>query len=289
MSPFILHIPHEASRAVADSVRRKRLAHNWTQQELAAGSPGGARPKVIVGFNPQAGEMISGTDELPSGFSHFIIKFNAAEDGPEAGVTELAYSLMAAEAGINMQESRLFQTEDGKRYFGTARFDRKGNERVHMHSLGGLLHASHRLPSLGYDGYLKATRALTRDYRQLLQAYRRMVFNVLAHNRDDHVKNFAFLMSRSGEWRLAPAYDLIYSMGINGWHTMDVAGEAENPGRKDMLRLAESAGITSAEANEIIQQVSAAVDQWPEFAEGAGVPGPDAAEIAKKLARIRSS
>src|SRR5690625_5221043 len=114
---------------------------------------------------------------------------------------------MARGAGVEMSEERLFETAGGGRSFGAVRFDRDHNHRIHAHTLGGLLHASHRYRSLGYDGYLRATRAMTGDHRQVLQAYRRMVFNVIAGNRDDHTKNFAFLMSRTGQWRLAPAYD----------------------------------------------------------------------------------
>jgi serine/threonine-protein kinase HipA len=160
---------------------------------IAGGSPGGARPKVLVGVDA-GGRMICGAADLPRGYRPFLVKFAAREDAADIGAVEAAYALMAAEAGVEVPATRLFETPDGGRYFAAERFDRRDGRRVHMHTLGGLLHASHRLPSMDYEGYLKATLVLTRDQRQVEQAYRRMAFNVLAHNRDDHVKNVSYLM-----------------------------------------------------------------------------------------------
>lgn len=241
--------------------------------ELAGGSPGGARPKVLVGVDSQTDHLIAGTSDLPRGYRHYVIKFGIREDGPHIGQIEAAYALMARSAGITMPETRLFETKDGRRHFGVERFDRQGNrDRFHTHTLGGLLHANHRLPSVDYEGFLKTTLALDKDHRHLQQAYRRMAFNVLAHNRDDHVKNFSYLMHPDGTWQLAPAYDLIYSSGINGWHTMDIAGEAQNPTRDHMLKLAETIGMAPKDATEAIEQVKDAVGQWSQFAHATGVP-----------------
>lgn len=250
---------------------------------IAGGSPGGARPKVLVGVR-EDGRMIAGTAELPDGYRHFIIKFAAGEDGPHVGTVEAAYALMAAEAGLDMPPTRLFETPDGGRYFGAERFDRRGKARFHMHSLGGLFHASHRVASMDYEGFLRTTRALTRDQRQVDEAYRRMVFNVVAHNRDDHVKNFSYLMDRNGEWKLAPGYDLIFSEGPGRQHTMDVAGEAERPGDRHMLRVAELCDVDSGVAREIIGQVRDAVADWPRFASTTGVPAETAHQIRRLLA-----
>jgi len=237
---------------------------------IAGGSPGGARPKVLVGVRDD-GRLISGTSSLPEGYHHVLIKFPAQEDPSDIGAVEAAYALMAQTAGVDVPPSRLFETQDGGRYFGVERFDRKGNQRLHMHTLGGLFHASHRLPSMEYEGFLKATLSLTKDQRQVEEAFRRMAFNVLAHNRDDHVKNFSYLMDRNGGWRLSPAYDLVFSEGPRGQHTMAIAGEAERPTERDMLRVAEDCNVDTHGAREIIQEVRDAVKQWPSFAKDTGV------------------
>jgi len=249
---------------------------------IAGGSPGGARPKVLVGVG-EDGHMISGASDLPEGYRHFIIKFPAGEDVRDIGAVEAAYALMAREAGIEVPTTRLFETKDGGRYFGAERFDRQGILRLHMHTLSGLFHASHRIPSMEYEGLLKATMALTKDYRQVEEAFRRMAFNVLAHNRDDHVKNFSYLMDRSGEWRFAPAYDIVFSQGPRGEHTMAVAGEAARPTERDMLRVAEDCDVDLRRAREILREVREAVNRWPRFALDTGVSGETESRIEKVI------
>ncbi|MBA2669615.1 MAG: type II toxin-antitoxin system HipA family toxin [Gemmatimonadetes bacterium] len=250
---------------------------------IAGGSPAGARPKLLVGVRGD-GHLISGTADLPEGYRHYLIKFPSKEDAPDIGAVEAAYALMAAQAGIEVPPTRLFETGDGGRYFGAERFDRAGNRRLHMHSLSGLLHASHRLPSLEYDGLLKATMLLTKDQRQTEEAFRRMVFNVLAHNRDDHVKNFSYLMDRSGAWALAPAYDLVFSDGPGGQHSMAVSGEAVRPTTQDMLRVAEECDVDLRRARAIMQQVSGAVENWPQFARETDVGRTTERRIGKVIA-----
>ena len=253
---------------------------------IAGGSPGGARPKVLVGLRGD-GRLLSGASELPEGFRPFLVKFPAQEDASDIGAVEASYALMAEAAGVNVPPTRLFETPDGGRYFGAERFDRAGHRRLHMHTLGGLLHASHRIPSLEYEGFLKATLLLTKDQRQVDQAFRRMVFNVLTHNRDDHVKNVSFLMNRQGEWRLAPAYDLVFSEGPYGHHTMAVAGEAERPGDADMLRVAETGDVDPRRAREILQEVEQAVGEWPRWAASTGVPAETVRRIGGVLEGMR--
>jgi serine/threonine-protein kinase HipA len=136
---------------------------------------------------------------------------------------------------------------------------------------------------MDYEGFLRTTRALTRDQRQVEEAFRRMAFNVVAHNRDDHVKNFSFLMERTGEWKLAPAYDLIFSEGPGRQHTMDVAGEAERPGDRHMLRVAELCDVDSRVGQGIIKEVRGAVADWPRFASTTGVPLETAQQIRRLL------
>ena len=238
---------------------------------IAGGSSGGARPKVLVGAHPD-GSMIAGTADLPPGYRHHLIKFAAESDGEEIGAVEVAYAQMARAAGIAMPPTRLFETRDGRQYFGVERFDRDGNTRIHVHTLSGLLHANFRMPVVQYDGLLAATRIVTKDDREVKEAFRRMAFNVVAHNRDDHSKNFSYLMDGLGEWRLSPAYDIVFSNGPNGEHSMDIAGEARNPTAADMLKLASQTGIDARNAVEIIEQVRDAVSRWPEFASAFGVP-----------------
>ncbi|HEU4452778.1 MAG TPA: type II toxin-antitoxin system HipA family toxin, partial [Longimicrobium sp.] len=250
---------------------------------IAGGSPGGVRPKVLLGIRDD-GRMIAGASELPEGYRRFLVKFSFRRDGAHQGVVEAAYALMAAEAGLHLPRFQLFDTADGERCFGVERFDRRGASRLHMHSLGGLWHASHRVASMDYEGFLKTTLALTRDQRQVEEAYRRMVFNVAAHNRDDHVKNISYLMGMDGVWTLAPAYDLTFAEGPGRQHTMDVAGEAERPGERDMLRVAEACEVDLRKARSIIEQVRDAVSQWPRFAKDVGVPD----EAARQIRRLIS-
>ncbi len=255
----------------------------------AGGSPGGARPKVLVGVRGDS--VLSGEDDLPEGYAHWIVKFSARADSGQAGPTELAYSLMAREAGLTMPPTRLFETAAGERFFGVERFDRRGNHRYHVHTFGNLIHANFRIPSCDYRQLLEVTRILTRNHQDVLECYRRMVFNVLTHNRDDHVKNFAFRMSDQGVWELAPAYDLVFAAGPGGEHTMTVAGEGRAPARGHLLDLAAPAGISATEAESILDQVAEAAAQWRTHARRAGV-GTNGAqdierEIAKCLARVR--
>ena len=250
----------------------------------AGGSPGGARPKVLVGFNPGTGYIVSGEDDLPAGFEHWIVKFAASTELSDAGAIEYAYALMAGAAGIDMPPTRLFETAEGDRFFGAKRFDRDGNQRSHVHTFGNLIQSNFRIPSADYADLLKATSLLTRNHQDVLRAFRRMVFNVLAHNRDDHVKNFAFIMDNAtGDWTLSPAYDLLYTPGPGGEHTMTLGGEGRNPGRPHLLRLAEQAEVPKQEATAIIEAVQAAVVRWQDFATQAGISKINIGDIAASL------
>ncbi len=235
----------------------------------AGGSPGGARPKVLVGV--RGDQLLSGEDDLPAGYAHWIVKFRAREDPPDSGPIEQAYALMARDAGIDMPETRLFETSGGERFFGAKRFDRRHGVRFHVHTFGNLIHANFRIPSCDYRQLLEVTRILTRNHQDTLECYRRMVFNVLTHNRDDHAKNFAFRMSDDGDWQLAPAYDLTFSPGPGGEHSTTVAGEGGAPARRHMLRLAEPAGIAERDAEAILDQVASAAARWQLHARETGV------------------
>jgi serine/threonine-protein kinase HipA len=253
----------------------------------AGGSPGGARPKVLVGFDPNAGRILSGEDDLPDGVEHWIVKFAAKDDTPDAGTIEYAYALMAVAAGIDMPPTRLFETSEGDCFFGVKRFDRDGNRRYHVHTFGNLIQSNFRIPSADYADLLKATSLLTRNHQDVLRAFRRMAFNVLAHNRDDHVKNFAFILDdATGDWSLSPAYDLLFTPGPGGEHTLSLAGEGKNPGRAHMLRLAEQADVSKREAGGIIEQVQASVARWKDYAAQAGVSRGSVRRIAQSLPRL---
>jgi serine/threonine-protein kinase HipA len=216
--------------------------------------------------------LVSGEDELPEGFEHWLVKFSAKGDGADAGAVEFAYGRMAVAAGLTMPTTRLFETKEGGRFFGVRRFDREKGRRLHVHTFGNLIQSNFRIPSCDYVQLMQVTSLLTRNHQDVLRAFRQMVFNVVAHNRDDHVKNFAFVLEdERGEWRLSPAYDLCWAAGPGGEHTMTVAGEGRAPGVADFQRVAEGAGISKKEVGAIVEEVREAMGKWRRFAEKAGV------------------
>ncbi|MEQ8882112.1 MAG: type II toxin-antitoxin system HipA family toxin [Cyclobacteriaceae bacterium] len=247
------------------------------------GSSAGARSKVLIGINPDSSDVIHGRHHLPEGFEHWIVKFANVNDGPDAGAIEYVFSLMAKEAGLNMTDTKLIPSGKGAGYFATKRFDRTRNKRLHMHTASGLLHSDFRTPSLDYENLVELTEVLTRDVREGAQMYRLAVFNVLAHNRDDHGKNFSYLMDGEGNWRLAPAYDLTFSSGPGGEQSTMVMGEGKNPQITDLTRLADVAGMASTRAREIMDQVQSAVKRWPELAREYGVSKSNIGLIANRM------
>ena len=233
-----------------------------------SGSSSGARPKIVAQVSADKESIIHGEQELAPGYSHWMIKFPSSQDARDIGAIEYAYSLMAKEAGIAMPETHLFRTKRS-RYFGAKRFDRDGSRRIHMHSLSGLIHADHRTPSLDYDLLLSVTMRLTRDVEEVEKVFRLACFNVLAHNRDDHAKNFSFLLNTRNEWVFAPAYDLVFSYGPGGEQSTLVMGEGKQPKEEHLLRLAKQHRIKNATA--ILEQTKEAIARWPDFAKLAGV------------------
>jgi serine/threonine-protein kinase HipA len=244
------------------------------------GSSSGARPKIVAQVSADKKRIIHGQQELQSRFAHWMIKFPSSQEARDVGAIEYGYSLMAKDAGVEMQETHLFRTKRNK-YFGTKRFDRDGDARIHMHSLGGLIHADHRSPSLDYDMVLRVTLALTKNIQDAEKAYALACFNVLAHNRDDHVKNFSFLLNEKNEWIFAPAYDLVFSYGPGGEQSMLVMGEGRNPGTAQLQALGKQHGIKNAQ--EILAKVTKAVTNWPRYAELAEVSRKSAKEIVDKI------
>jgi serine/threonine-protein kinase HipA len=212
------------------------------------------------------------------GFGHWLVKFRAREDPVDAGSIEAAYADMARAAGVDMPPTALFDTSAG-RFFGIQRFDRgPDGVGIHTHTFGGLVNSDFRHPDRDYQEFLSVVFTLTGDFAQVEQAYLRAAFNVLAHNRDDHVKNHAFSARANGGWRLSPAYDVTHSHGVNGEHNMTVAGSGK-PGVKELLILAADAGLKPRKARAILASASAAIKRWPEFAEKAGVSDSSNREI----------
>lgn len=260
--PHLLDL-HEMAR-MSDEVMSGSVREVLPELMRAGGSPGGARPKVLVGV--AGNSVISGEDDLPEGYEHWLIKFGGGQDVMESGPVEFAYAQMAGDAGIEMPSVRLFETDHDERFFGVKRFDRVGNRRFHIHTFGNLIHSNFRIPSCDYDQLLSVTKVLTKNYKDVLQCFRRMAFNVVTHNRDDHVKNFSFMMDNAGAWILAPAYDLVFAQGPGSEHTMTIAGEGKAPGRQHMLKLAEKAGLRLSDAEVVIDEVTAVASKWLDYA-----------------------
>ena len=204
------------------------------------GSSGGARPKILTSIDNE----------------DWIIKFPSSSDPKNIGEKEYQYSLCAKNCGINMTETRLFPSKICSGYFGIKRFDRKNGKKVHMVSASGLLETSHRFPNLDYNTLMKLTLELTRNYQDIEQLFRLMCFNVFAHNRDDHSKNFSFLFDDTKkEWHLSPAYDLTYSFSFNGEHATTINGEGKSPTLDDILAVAKNIGIKEKFAKDIASDI----------------------------------
>ncbi|MFH1215485.1 MAG: type II toxin-antitoxin system HipA family toxin [Pseudomonadota bacterium] len=250
-------------------------------------SAGGARPKAIIAMN-ESGNVISGQGKAPAGYDHWILKFDGVSDlelgKPQGyGRIEYAYYLMAKEAGIEMTECRLLE-EHGRAHFLTKRFDRQGSKKIHMQSLCGIAHYDFNMAgSYGYEQAFAIMRRLRLSKAEAAQQYRRMIFNVIARNQDDHTKNIAFLMNQDGKWRLAPAFDMTYSHNPAGiWtnqHQMSINGKRDHFQLDDLTAVGES--ISLPRPGEIIGEIVDAVRKWPIFAEKAGLNKEKASEISR--------
>ncbi len=252
---------------------------------IIGGSSGGARPKIFVGYNSQTGKLIHGVGSIPDGYAHWIIKFPSSSDNREIANIEFAYHKMALLAGIEMSECKLFEGKSGRVYFGTKRFDRLGNNRLHMHTASGIMHDNFRMSAMDYGHLMDCAFRLEKHVHAYEKILRLAAFNVYAHNRDDHSKNFSFLMNAKGEWRFAPAYDLTFSYSGYGFHSTMVAGESKNPGRKELMKLATLFGIKNAKT--IIEQVQEVISNWDEMAKESGVSKENRQSIKKILDKLR--
>jgi serine/threonine-protein kinase HipA len=249
------------------------------------GSPGGARPKIYAGYNRRTNSLISGISNLPEEYEHWIIKFAASADSKDIANIELAYYKMALDAGIEMSDSKVFISKTENSYFGTKRFDRIGNNKLHMLSAAGLLHDDYEHSTLDYGNLIFQAKKLTNNAQAAQQMFRRAVFNILSHNRDDHSKNFAFLMDADGIWSLAPAYDLTFSSSSQGYHSTACSGNYIDPGSKELLELANELSISKAKTS--IDEVKRIIDNWRMYAESSGVSESSVNTIEKSLKTIR--
>jgi serine/threonine-protein kinase HipA len=244
-------------------------------------SAGGAKPKAIIAMNA-AGRILSGHIDAPAGYDHWLIKFDIEGDfdrernngiPPASGRIEYAYYKMAKEAKIDMMECRLLEI-DGKGHFLTKRFDRVGNEKLHVQTFSALEHLDRDLTH-DYSQLIQTTRKLSLEKKASYDIFRRMVFNVLAFNHDDHAKNHAFLMDKTGKWSLTPAFDVTYAYDPSGkWtkrHQMSVFGKQDDITLADMLALAQNNDIPARTAVAIIGDVKQAISRWPEFAKEASL------------------
>lgn len=250
-------------------------------------SAGGARPKAVIAMDDE-GNVVSGQTDAPKNFDYWILKFDGVSDlelGEPRGYgrIEYAYYLMAKAAGIDMTECRLLE-ETGRAHFMTKRFDRVAGEKIHLQSLCGLAHLDFNMAgAVSYEQAFAVMRKLRMSKADATQQYRRMLFNVIARNQDDHTKNIAFLMAADGKWKLSPAYDVIYSHNPAGrWtnqHQMSLNGKRDNFTKNDLLGVA--ASISLKKADKVMNDVFEAVEKWPEFAKDASIDDKTIKEISE--------
>ena len=258
------------------------------QLEDLGGSSGGARPKVLVAMN-EDGRVVSGIDRIPRGFDAWIVKFRSSADLEDIGPLEAAYAAMARAAGLDISDTKLIPSGRGPGYFATKRFDRApGDHRRHVLSVAGMLESDWRLPSLDYAGLLKAVRMVTRHQADVEKMFRRMVFNVVSHNRDDHTKQHAFMMDDSGRWTLAPPYDLTFSSGPGGEHYLSVNGKGTDISVASIEALAKDESIASSTVSAIVGEVVDAVSRFKDFARDYDVSSRTMSAVGKVLDRDMS-
>lgn len=301
------HIEIDRLVALASSVLSHRGDLNVSFKDASKGraltdilrvgtSAGGARAKAVINWNRTTNEVRSGQLPAEEGFESWLLKFDGVsgnrdkelEDPKGYGAIEYAYYNMAKACGIDINECRLFE-ENGRCHFMTRRFDRLPNgEKLHMQSLGALAHYDFNLAgAYSYEQALLVIRQLQLPMSSIEEQFRRMVFNIVARNQDDHVKNITFLMNKAGQWSLSPAYDVTYSFNPTGsWtasHQMSMNGKRDNFTLDDFRACAKSASMKRGRAEAIVNEVQQVVAQWREYAAGANVPDTWAAKIQQVL------
>ncbi|MDD4032883.1 MAG: type II toxin-antitoxin system HipA family toxin, partial [Bacteroidales bacterium] len=259
-------------------------------------SAGGARPKAVIAYNEKTGEVRSGQTRVPEGFEHWLLKLDGVSDvqlGATSGYgrVEYAYYLMARDCGIEMMPCRLLE-ENGRAHFITKRFDREGNlTKHHVQTLCAMKHFDYnRVDSYSYEQLFQTMRELKLTYSEAEQMFRRMVFNVMARNCDDHTKNFSFILKQGGRWELAPAYDLCYAYRPGSdWvshHALSINGKIEDITRNDLMEVGRSVG--NKKTKEIIDLISHTIQRWDDYATEAGVDQDKKASIGKTLVSLLS-
>lgn len=259
----------------SDEVIKELLALN--------GSSAGARPKALIWVDSNRENISYGTNTTDQVFEPWLVKFPNSLDGRDAGAIEYVYALMAKDAGVLMPDVHLFPSQKGAGFFAVKRFDRQGNKRLHMHTASGLLHSDFRAPSLDYEDLLNLTAALTKDIREVEKMYRLAVFNVLAFNRDDHAKNFSFLMDEDGSWKMAPAYDLTFSSGPRGEQSTMVMGEGKNPTVNHLKKLGKEASLPPKLISEIIEKTKDSLNLWRPLAKQYNVVESNIELVTKRI------
>jgi serine/threonine-protein kinase HipA len=260
-----VHIPLEQLAAEVQDVLQGEGGEFLQTLLLVGGSPQGARPKALVYRDPRTGGL---TTAVTPGFEAWLVKFPAKEEHAEVCAIEMVYAHCLRLCGIETPDTQYFELPNGLAAFASRRFDRQDGLRIPMQSLAAFTGADYRTPGvLDYVNFLRATQMCTNDVREMALAYERAVFNVALNNRDDHPKNFAYLMSPDGKWKLAPAYDVTYCEGPHGYHQMDVMGQALAIPRADMLRLAAEAEMAPELAGRIIDGICAVASQFAAIAE----------------------
>ncbi len=288
------------SLEIADLVEQARsLIEGETDVAVAeimrvGSSAGGARPKAVILWNRAKGEVRSSFTTPRAGDEHWIIKFDGVGelDAPNPkpqpyNRVEYVYSLMAKDAGIEMEATNLLR-ERSYAHFMVRRFDREGTKKLHLHSLGGLDHADYNAPgTYSYEQFLRVILELQLGYPALEQAFRRICFNIIAVNQDDHVKNIAFLMNETGRWRLAPAFDMTFARGAGytRQHQMSLGGKRDGFTSRDLIDLGKKFGIKH-DGELIIDNIRAALKSWDQLAKEWGVP-PKKVTAIKSLFRLK--
>jgi serine/threonine-protein kinase HipA len=247
---------------------------------LLGGSPHGARPKVLVHYDPRR-KLVSAQPQ--PGHVPWMFKFPGQTEHKEVCAVEDLYAQLARCCGLDMPQTRHVDLGRGLAAFGIARFDVEEGQRVPVHTLAGALHADFRVPAVDYTTFLRAVRVFTRDEREVAKAYARAAFNVVFNNRDDHSKNFSFRLGRDLQWRLAPCYDLTYNAGPRDEHQMDVCGEAREITRAGMLRLAQQGGVDPAEAQDALDRCVAQARSFRRIADERDIRKATVATMARAI------
>ena len=250
---------------------------------ILSGSSGGARPKIVVGYNPKTQHIMAAEKDLPIGYEHWLIKFPSSSDKADIANIEYAYYKMALDAGIEMSECKLFKGKSGQVYFGTKRFDRIGNHRLHMHSAAGIMHDNFRFSKLDYGHIMDCAFTLERDVNAYEKILRLAAFNVFAHNRDDHSKNISFLMNDTGHWKVAPAYDLTFSSSAHGMHSTMISGESAHPTKQHLIDLANYFKIKNA--SYIIDDIQEVIYNWKNYANQCNIRADSKNRIQKVIGK----